>query len=420
MKALTGDFDILEAARKTEAFTVEVRRRLHRRPELSGLEFETLKYVKDRLEALRIPHVEVPEGGIFAFIGEEGRGKTALLRADIDALPVRENPRNLAGEREVVSEIEGVQHACGHDAHTAMLLGAGKILKEHERDLPGRVVLMFERGEEGTGMFRRLLRYLEDAKIRIDGGHAIHVRPGVPAGKIVSVSGPVMAAVCAFDITLTGKGGHGSRPDLANSPLDCFTALYQSLKDIRLNRISPFDNFTFSVGTLSYGKRSNVIPNELRFEGSARAVNEDDAERFFGEFDLRLEHIARAHRCAYTVGRRVKGNPALNDPYLAGLSQEAVRKYLGREYLIDRHEPLMASDSWARMGKFFPAVMIHLGIDNPEAGSGADLHTDVFDLDEKVLPLGVAASAGFVLEFLKNPGNSGFTPATVREIFEGA
>ncbi|MDR3138988.1 MAG: amidohydrolase, partial [Treponema sp.] len=278
--------DVLSLAKASENYTVEVRRHLHRHPELTRVEFETLKYIRSHLEKWGIPYVEVEDGGIFAFIGDESRGKTVLLRADIDALPIQEDPRNLARKREVISEVPGVQHACGHDAHTAMLLTAGKILKEYEGKIPGRVLLMFERGEEGGGNFRQLLYYLEDKKIRVDGGHAIHVRPGVPAGKIVAVPGPIMSAGCGFNVTITGRGGHGSRPDLANSPLDCFTSLYQSLKDIRLKHISPFDNFTFSVGTISYGNRGNVIPGELNFQGSARTVNEANVERFFDEFDL--------------------------------------------------------------------------------------------------------------------------------------
>jgi amidohydrolase len=412
------EIDIFALAKANKDYTVEARRHLHRHPELSRVEFETLKYIRSHLEKWGISYVEVEEGGIFASIGDESRGRTVLLRADIDALPIQENPRNLAGEREVISEAEGVQHACGHDAHTAMLLTAGKILKEQEGKIPGRVLLMFERGEEGGGNFRQLLYYLEDKKIRVDGGHAIHVRPGVPAGKIVAIPGPIMSAGCGFNVTITGRGGHGSRPDLANSPLDCFTLLYQSLKDIRLKHISPFDNFTFSVGTVSYGNKGNVIPDELNFQGSARTVNEANVNRFFGEFDLLLDSITKTHRCTYKTGRRFKGTPALNNPLMAKISQEAIRKYLGEEHLIPNYEPLMASDSWARTGKLFPAIMIHLGVDNPELGCGADLHTSLFDLDERVLPLGVAATVGFALGFLKNTEDPRFTPfpGTVRDL----
>jgi amidohydrolase len=397
------DRDILRAARENEAFTVEVRRHLHRRPELTGLEFETLSYIRAQLDGFGILYTEVENGGILAELGDEGRGKTVLLRADIDALPIQENPRNLARERCVISENAGVQHACGHDAHTAMLLTAGKILKEQEDRIPGKVLLMFERGEEGGGNLRQLLDYIDAQGIRIDGAHAIHVRPGVPAGKIVAVPGPIMAGGAGFSVTLTGRGGHSSRPDLANSPLDCFTALYQAIKDIRLKHISPFDQFTLAVPMVSYGTKGNVIDGDLTFQGSARFVHEEAGRRFFEEFDLLLENISRAHHCGFTLGSRFFGTPVINSEDAARISQRSIRDYIGAEHLIDRYDPLMGSESFAWIAQRYPSIMIHLGIDNPEWGSGSDLHTDLFDLDEGVLHLGVSATVGFALEFLKDP-----------------
>jgi amidohydrolase len=402
MKEKKMTIDLFQAAKENEALSIDIRRHLHRYPELSSREFETLKYIRSQLEDFKISFVEVENGGIIASIGDESRGKTVLLRADIDALPIQENSCNLLRERDIISEIDGVQHACGHDAHTAMLLTAGKILKENEAFVPGRVLLMFERGEEGGGNIVHLVQYIKENKIHLDGAHAIHVRPGVPAGKIVAISGPIMAAGCGFDVTIIGRGGHGSRPDLANSPLDCFTSFYQALKDIKLNRISPFDLLTFSVGKLCFGQKGNIIADELTFQGSARVVDEKLISLFFEEFDLRLENITRAHRCTYRLGPRLVGPPVFNHEFAVCNSQKAIRKYLGEEFLIDKFTPMMGSESFSVMGKFCPSIMIHLGIDNPDLGSGADIHTDLFDIDEKVLPLGVVASAGFALEFLNH------------------
>jgi amidohydrolase len=302
-----------------------------------------------------------------------------------------------------------------------MLLCAGKILKEHEGNIPGRVLLMFERGEEGGGNLRYLLQYIVEHKVPVDGVHALHVRPGLPAGKIAAIRGPIMSAGCGFSITIRGRGGHGSRPDLANSPLDCFASLYQSLKDIRLKHISPFDTYTFSVGTVSYGNKSNVIPDELTFQGSARLFKKELADRFFEEFTTLLEGITKAHHCTYTVNHLHRGiGPVINHGYAAQISQRGIRKYLGEEYLIDRYEPLMGSDSYSMFTRLAPSVMIHLGIDNPELGSGADLHTDIFDIDESVMPLGIAAAAGFALEFLADREDPGFVKfsGTVGELYD--
>jgi amidohydrolase len=399
--------EILAAVRDNTVSTIEARRYLHRHPELTGEETQTLAYIRDRLTEAGIPFTEVEKGGILASLGDAGRGRTVLLRADIDALPIRENPCNLVRERMVISENEGVQHACGHDAHTAMLLAAGKILKTREQDLPGRVLLMFERGEEGGGNLKYLLEYIDAQGIEIHSAHAIHVRPGVPVGKIVAIPGPIMAGGGGFQVTLTGQGGHSSRPDLANSPLDCFTALYQALKDLRLRQVSPFDQLTLAVTIVRFGTKGNIIDNELSFQGSARFVQEEAGRRFFAEFDLLLEGICRAHHCGYTVGSRFFGIPVVNNPAAAAISQEGIRKYAGPGCLIDTWQPLMASESFAQVAKRYPSMMVHLGIDNPELGSGADLHTEFFDLDEAALPLGVAATVGYALEFLAGQGGPG-------------
>ncbi|AEF83654.1 peptidase, M20/M25/M40 family [Treponema primitia ZAS-2] len=394
------DIDGLAQARKNKEFTIDARRYLHQHPELSGVEFETLAYIRANLDFLGISWVEVAEGGILASLGDQGKGKTLLLRADIDALPIQENPRNLTRGRAVISENPGIQHACGHDAHTAMLLTAGKILKEYEQDIPGRVLLMFERGEERGGNLNQILQYIKDQEIHIHGSHAIHVRPGVPAGKIVVIDGPVMAGACGFNITIIGKDGHSSRPDLANNPLDCFSSFYQSLKDIRLRNISPFEHFTLSVGKLNFGEKTNIIARELNFQGSARFFREESGDRFFETFNLLLDNTARAHHCTYTINHQLRGIPVINRDPAVRFSRQGIRKYLGDDYLIDQYDPMMGADDFALIAKLYPSVMIHLGIDNPEKGSGADLHTDIFDLDEEVLHLGVAATIGFVLEFL--------------------
>ncbi|MDR0839211.1 MAG: M20/M25/M40 family metallo-hydrolase, partial [Oscillospiraceae bacterium] len=160
--------DIRGLAAGHEAAAIEIRRHIHRNPELSNCEFETLAFIRKKLEEYGIEYIEVENGGILGFIGSGPEERTVLLRADIDALPIHENARNLTREREVISQNDGVQHACGHDAHTAILLTAGKILKENEAELGrGRVILFFERGEEGMGNIRYLLDHMlaQDTKV---------------------------------------------------------------------------------------------------------------------------------------------------------------------------------------------------------------------------------------------------------------
>jgi amidohydrolase len=396
--------EIKRFAGVNEDAAIAIRRHLHRNPELSGVELQTLAFIREKLTEYGVAFEEIEDGGLLGFIGEGER--TVLLRADVDALPIRENPRNLKRERAVISQNDGVQHACGHDAHTAILLTAGKILRENPEALHGgRVILLFERGEEGTGNLRYVLEHFEREKTRIDAAHAIHVRPDLPAGRILAKDGPIMAGAFGFAVTIRGKGGHGSRPDLANNPIDCFVAVYNALSAIRLRYVSPFDRLTFSVGQLQSGGKSNVIPGELTFGGSARFYKKETGAAFAAEFKTALTNITAAYHCAYelTGGPMglLPGSPLTNDDRVARLARDAAARHLGEDALIDA-EPLMGSESFAAVAERWPSVMVHLGIQNDALGSGADLHSEFFDLDEAAIAVGVAETVAFATEFLQS------------------
>ncbi|MDR1299541.1 MAG: amidohydrolase [Oscillospiraceae bacterium] len=393
--------DILQLAARHEPLAIEHRRHLHRHPELSNLEFETLKYIDAALTECGIEHYEVENGGILGFIGTGSDDNTVLLRADIDALPVRENPRNLKREREVISQSDGVSHVCGHDAHTAILLTAAKILKENEAQLSnGRVLLLFERGEEGTGNLLYLLRHILDNTIKVSGAHGIHVRADLPAGKLIARNGAVMAGAAAFDVTLRGQGGHGSRPDLSNNPLDCFVALYNALTAIRLKSVSPFEPLTFSIGHLNSGGRGNVIPDELTFSGSARFYGPEVGEVFIERFKKLLAEISAAYGTGYSIDRLFQGSPTVNNAQAAGFARQAIRGALGD--VLEDGEPLMGSESFSFISKLYPSVFLFLGIKNEAYGSGADLHSEYFDIDEAALKTGVAETVAFAAEFIRS------------------
>jgi amidohydrolase len=394
------DMDIMALAGRYADDTVEIRRHLHRNPELSGLEFQTLEYIGMKLTEYGIEHIEVERGGILGFIG--CGSPVVLLRADIDALPIRENPCNLRSERTVISQNDGVQHACGHDAHTAMLLTAARTLKENEAGLGGGIILLFERGEEGKGNLRYLLRHIIDNGFGVSAAHAIHVRPDLDAGKMYIPRGPIMAGAAGFRVTLRGRGGHGSRPDLANNPIDCFVAAYNALSALRLRLVSPFEPFSFSVGLLSGGEKGNTIPPELTFGGSARYYSMAVGERFAAEFDRVLKGVAAAYGCEYDSDGILLGFPTINHDGLADLARASALRHLGADILADR-EPLMGSESFSVIARLWPSVMAHLGVKNDELGAGAGLHSEYFDLDETSLQTGVAETVAFASEYLKAP-----------------
>jgi amidohydrolase len=382
-----------------------IRRYLHEHPELSGFESGTLSLIRAQLSELRIPFVEVEKGGILATLRHGSRQKTVLLRADMDALPIQECAANTIRAKEVVSQVDGVSHACGHDAHTAMLLSAVRLLQQHIASIDGTVLLCFERAEEGGGPdhsygVEPLLRYLEEASIQPDRCFALHVSPQLEAGKISVEPNGVMAGSFGFEIRIRGAGGHGSRPDLANNPLDAFVAFYQTLSGIRLREINPYRLLTFSIPVVRTGTVGNVIEEELYFEGTARALDRDSLERFRSAFLTQLDHTTAAFGCTYEVQLMYLEAPLCNQPDVAATAQTVVRELFGPEH-YEAAEPNLGSESFAHFTERYPGAMAFLGIRNAELGCEAPLHSPRFDLDESALPYGAGLLAGYALKELQ-------------------
>lgn len=406
--------EIFNEAKKNFDFAVQHRRYLHEHPEMTGLEFETVKYICKQLEALGIEYVEVEEGGVVGLIHGAKPGKTILLRADVDALPIVESKTNLSKEKVCISKNEGVCHACGHDAHTAMLLTEGKILNEHKNKLNGTVVLCFERGEELGGQIRNLLPYIvETMKIKIDGCMATHVKWDVEVGKVSVEPEAVMSGGYGFSIRLHGTTGHGSRPDMAHSTLDCFNAIYNHMNTLRMKHVAPTEILTFSIGMVECGTARNVVPDELTFGGTVRTFNVAGAgEPFMKQFLKVVEHECELCGCTYEIlSLKEPLFECRNNDTCSAIAKEAIKKYIGEDALT-KAEPWMASESYQAYLKLWPSILTFTGIKSEEAGSGAPHHTAEFDIDERGMVYGVAAALGYVVDFLNYEGEIPFEPWT--------
>lgn len=385
---------------------INVREHLHQYPELSGKETNTLTFIKRRLSDIDIPFIEVEKGGILAGLSNGNGKKTILLRADMDALPVTENPDNLVQAKKVLSTVDGVSHVCGHDAHTAMLLTAAKLLKQRVSELNGTVIFCFERAEEGGGPGHSygvdpLLAYLDENNIRPDHCLALHVNPELGSGKISSEPMGVMAGSFGFEIHIKGKGGHGSRPDLANNPLDCFTAFYQSLSAIRIRQVEPYNLLTFSIPLVRMGTLGNVIDDDLYFEGTARSLDLKSLEIFRDSFMKQLDHFTQAFDCTYHIDLMYIEAPLCNDPSVAEKVRLTAEELFGSEH----YQPCKAnlgSESFANYTQKYSGAMAFVGIKNEALGSGASLHSDRFDLDEAALKYGAGILAGYAFKELNN------------------
>lgn len=394
--------DILNEIVKDERSLIDWQRELHTYPELSGRETRTCEMIKEKLASFDIPFVDVPDGGILAFISGEKQGKSVLLRADIDALPVAEDAENLCRPKAVVSAFDGISHACGHDAHTAMLLSAAKLLAAKRRSLAGQVILMFERGEERTCNCIKLFRYIEQNHIKVDSAFAVHMYAALESGKLAINDGPVMASNFCFDVKIKGKSGHGAYPHTAINPIDCFAAAYQAMQSMRMRKISPYHPFTLTVGQLQAGVTNNIVPDELFFRGAIRFYYKEDVEIFRAELDRILAETSAAYGCTYEYTlQRGPCKPVINDHACAMLARDAIGAAVGAER-ISATDPQLLSETFGKASCMWPGVYLLLGTNHPEKGMGAEHHHPKFEIDSEVLKYGAAAYAAYAQAFLSS------------------
>ena len=394
--------DILARVRVHEAQMIADRRFLHEHPELSGQEQGTIGYIARALEELGLKVHIVPSGGVIGVLDAGAKGPCVLLRADIDALAIDESEANLRLPRKCISKTPGVMHACGHDAHTAMLLCAARVLTEEKENLSGNVLFVFEQGEEkgGKGFLENLLPYIEE-NFCVGACYATHVRWDIPAGKIAIPQGTAMAGGFGFDVTIIGRGGHGSRPDLAVSPVDCFASIHQQLSALRLRAIDPQKVLTYSVGIVEAGGQNNTIPERLRFAGTVRSFDTAGAaEVFAAEMKRVIACACEACGCTYELTHFSKPLYEVRscEP-AAEMARGAAAKVLGSDALADC-SAWMASESMSAYLKLWPGVMTFTGIRNEEAGCGANHHTPQFDLDESAMAAGAAVACAYALAYL--------------------
>ncbi|MBR0140349.1 MAG: amidohydrolase [Firmicutes bacterium] len=390
----------LETAKKYQDYMVKTRRYLHEHPELTGCEYETVKFIDEELTRLGIEHTVVENGGVLGFIRGPKKGRTVLLRADVDALPVLEKD-NLKNCRPVWSKNPGVMHACGHDGHTAGLLGAARVLLEKRDELEGDVILCFERGEEGGGNVRYIFAYMDKNDIHVDSCFGLHVGH-LPTGKVAVNDTRVNAGSMRFQVTIEGRGGHGSRPDKSINPIDCFVAVYQRLQALRLTAVDPYQTCTYSVGSLSSGAVPNVIPQTLTFSGTMRTYDPETAGMtFHNEMKKIIETTCESFGCTAHFDKWSKsGLATINDPAYAAFARKVLGAEIGEDNACQQ-EPSMGSESYAMYLKMWPGVFGGLGASNPEKGTGAANHNERFDIDEDCLAYGACAHATYAIEYLK-------------------
>ncbi len=400
---------ILESAKAIQDQIVKDRRCIHQHPELGFDLSDTSAYVKERLAEMGIEAQECggpidPElrrsfvfagfpdmeksTGLVATIGKGG--KTFLLRADMDALPIHETSgKDYAFEG-------NVGHMCGHDSHTAMLLGAAKILKEHEAELAGTVKLMFQTGEE-CGCGSRLMvenGLLENPKV--DAACAIHVMPDQEFGTIGYTKGITSAGMDTFMIKIQGKGGHSSTPQSAIDPLMIMNQLYSTLNLFVGREIDPRETVALTAGKAAGGAAANVIPDTAELQVGVRTFNLDVSRHITKRVPELVDHIVKAWRGEYEM-MTFNTPSTFNDADLCDELLPFIREVAGEQNVVEQKTPMAGTEDFGYVSKEVPGVFMWLGAGKP---GNYPVHNPNMVLDENVFPIGAAVLANCAIEWL--------------------
>lgn len=382
--------ELLDAAAAVNADVIELRRAIHREPEI-GLDLpKTQAKVLDALTGLGL---DVTLGTSTTSIVADlncGDGPTVLLRADMDALPLTE-----ASGEPFLSEIEGAMHACGHDGHTAMLLGAAKILTERRSELHGRIRFMFQPGEEGF----HGAQYMIDEGVLdgVDRCYALHCTTDLPAGVLAGRAGPMLASSDEFHVTITGSGGHGSAPHMTFDPIPAACAMVPAISTMVARNINTFNPAVVSVTHIESGTTTNIIPETAFLEGTIRTFDEETRGLVHRRLEEITQSVAASHQCTCHT-KLVHGYPAtINHASEIADMAATADVALGPDRYVDMPTPIMAAEDFSYLLAQRPGAMASIGVcpaDVDDAATAAPLHSNRMRLNEDGLAAGVAINVG--------------------------
>lgn len=387
----------IEKITPVEAEIVELRRDLHRHPELSGQERRTAGIVASELKRLGIKVIRAPEQGnsLLGLLDTGHAGRTLALRADMDALALQEDACNLKGTKAFISETDGAAHMCGHDFHTAGMLAAARRLSAAKDRLRGRLIFCFESGEEMGmgGDARAMLSKLKP----VDAVFGIHVQAAFPCGTVAVIDGSCTAGCETFAVTVRGKSAHGAMPHLGLDPINCAAQILCGANAIISRRINAREAAVLTVCNFHGGSAWNRIPDECFMEGSLRFFNEQVGTSLHTLFEQTAAGIAAANGCSAEVKWRNWCPPSVNNAALAALARRDAAA-VGAKVIAG--EPWMASETFSYYRAICPEVLAFVGCSNPDKGCGAPHHSGKFDADEDCLAISAALTVQFAQDFL--------------------
>ncbi|GIW22212.1 MAG: amidohydrolase [Candidatus Sericytochromatia bacterium] len=379
---------ILYLSNKIKDEVIEWRNYLHQNPELSGEEYNTSRFVIDKLKSFGIDNIEKNIGktcGLVATI--QGKSDfTVALRADMDALPIKEKT-----EKTYCSKIDGVMHACGHDVHTAILLGVAKLLSEIKDEIPGNVKLIFQPSEERTDKEGAKKLVEEGVLNNVSAIFGLHVFPEIDCGKIGTRKGQLMASADIFHIKIKGKGCHASRPHMGVDTVLIAAQVINSLHHIVSRKVDPLHPAVITIGKIKGGNAENVIPDEVELSGTVRTLSINLREQIPIWIENVLSGITSSYGGSYSFDYSYGTAPVVNNNETTEFSINTLKDLLGKENIIELEYPSMGGEDFGEYLLKVPGTFLRLGVRNVEKGITAPLHSPYFDIDENAIPIGVAS-----------------------------
>jgi amidohydrolase len=399
--ATPGIADLLEAARAIQPDVIAIRRRIHRQPEI-GLDLpKTQAVVLEELSKLGLEGRSGKALSSVVAVIEGGRpGPTILLRGDMDALPLHEDTG-----LDFSSEVDGAMHACGHDTHVAMLLGAARLLQERRANLPGKVILMFQPGEEGMGGAKTMIDegLLEAAgPTAPTGALAVHIGTRYPTGEVHLRPGPQMAATDVIRITVRGRGGHASAPHLALDPIAVAAEIVLALQAMVTRRIDVFDPAVVTIAQITAGTTNNIIPESVFLFGTIRTVSEASRAEVRAGVKRVAEGIAAAHGATAEVDLEAGYPVTINDPAYSAFVMDTARSLIGAEKVAELPAPIMGAEDFSYVLQRVPGAMAFVGArpDGQDPATAPQNHSNVVVFDEPAMAVGVALYAAVAIRHL--------------------
>ncbi len=371
------------------------RRDLHRHPELSFQEVRTSGIVAQRLLELGYEvRTGVAQTGVVALLHGGRPGPTVMLRADMDALPIQE-----ISEASYASLHPGVMHACGHDGHVAMGLGAATLLARHAAELAGNILFVFQPAEERDGGAAAVVASGALYDPQPDVVFGLHLWNALPAGRIIVQAGPLMAAADVLRIVVRGRGGHGGLPHETIDAIAVTGQVLTALQTIVSRNVNPHDTAVLSIGVVRGGTAFNVIAETVELLGTLRTFQPAVRETVLTRLRVLLDGVTAGMGAEAELSVEPLTGPVINDPAACETARLAALQLVGNT-AVGRIAPLMVSEDFAEYGKLAPSCFMLLGSGNAELGLNAPHHNPRFDFDERVLPMGAALLAGVATRYL--------------------